>query len=94
MAILIEIKNNELSFDGLSAFREKIMSTINTTKEDVILDFTDISMSLDSATIGELMKFHSAMESQNLQLQIQGVNKLIRTVFRLNKLDTILHLID
>ncbi|EKJ87713.1 hypothetical protein LEP1GSC017_1024 [Leptospira meyeri serovar Hardjo str. Went 5] len=51
-------------------------------------------MSLDSATIGELMKFHSALESQQLQLQIRGVNKLIRTVFRLNKLDTILHLID
>lgn len=70
------------------------MSIINNAKEDIVLDFTDISMSLDSATIGELMKFHSAMESQNLQLQIQGVNKLIRTVFRLNKLDTILHLID
>ncbi|MCW7500952.1 STAS domain-containing protein [Leptospira soteropolitanensis] len=70
------------------------MSNINNAKEDIVLDFTDISMSLDSATIGELMKFHSAMESQNLQLQIQGVNKLIRTVFRLNKLDTILHLID
>ncbi|TGK78133.1 anti-sigma factor antagonist [Leptospira montravelensis] len=94
MAILIEIKNNDLSFDGLSAFRERIMSEINNAKEDVVLDFTEISMSLDSATIGELMKFHSAMESQNLQLQISGVNKLIRTVFRLNKLDTILHLID
>ncbi|MCG6146061.1 anti-sigma factor antagonist [Leptospira bandrabouensis] len=70
------------------------MSIIHNAKEDIVLDFTDISMSLDSATIGELMKFHSAMESQNLQLQIQGVNKLIRTVFRLNKLDTILHLID
>ncbi|WP_039938041.1 STAS domain-containing protein [Leptospira terpstrae] len=94
MAIVIEIKNNDLSFDGLSGFRERIMSTIHHTKEDVVLDFTEISMSLDSATIGELMKFHSALESQHLQLQIRGVNKLIRTVFRLNKLDTILHLID
>ncbi|MBM9591099.1 STAS domain-containing protein [Leptospira sp. 201903075] len=94
MAIVIEIKNNDLSFDGLSGFRERIMSTINDTKEDVVLDFTEISMSLDSATIGELMKFHAALESQHLQLQISGVNKLIRTVFRLNKLDTILHLID
>ncbi|MCW7487698.1 STAS domain-containing protein [Leptospira meyeri] len=94
MAIVIEIKNNDLSFDGLSGFRERIMSTIHNTREDVVLDFTEISMSLDSATIGELMKFHSALESQQLQLQIRGVNKLIRTVFRLNKLDTILHLID
>ncbi|TGM63268.1 anti-sigma factor antagonist [Leptospira meyeri] len=94
MAIVIEIKNNDLSFDGLSGFRERIMSTIHNTREDVVLDFTEISMSLDSATIGELMKFHSALESQQLQLKIRGVNKLIRTVFRLNKLDTILHLID
>ncbi|TGK79122.1 anti-sigma factor antagonist [Leptospira noumeaensis] len=94
MAIVIEIKNNDLSFDGLSGFRERIMSAIKNAKEDVVLDLSEISMSLDSATIGELMKFHSALEARNLQLQIQGVNKLIRTVFRLNKLDTILHLID
>ncbi|MCW7482803.1 STAS domain-containing protein [Leptospira kanakyensis] len=70
------------------------MSTIKNAKEDVVLDLSEISMSLDSATIGELMKFHSALEARHLQLQIRGVNKLIRTVFRLNKLDTILHLID
>ena len=94
LAVVIKIKNEDISFDGLSGFRDRIMSTIQNSKEDVQLDFTEITMSLDSATIGELMKYHAALESQNLQLQISGVNKLIRTVFRLNKLDTILHLID
>ncbi|TGM05313.1 STAS domain-containing protein [Leptospira jelokensis] len=94
MAISIKIKNEDISIDGLSGFRERIMSTIQNAKEDIELDFTEITMSLDSATIGELMKYHSALESQNLQLRLTGVNKLIRTVFRLNKLDTILHLTD
>lgn len=94
MAVSIKIKNEDISFDGLSGFRERIMSTIQNSKEDIELDFTEITMSLDSATIGELMKYHSALESQNLELRLKGVNKLIRTVFRLNKLDTILHLAD
>ncbi|MCW7463650.1 anti-sigma factor antagonist [Leptospira levettii] len=94
LAVVIQIKNEDISFDGLSGFRERIMSTIQNSKEDVQLDFSEITMSLDSATIGELMKYHAALESQNLQLKLSGVNKLIRTVFRLNKLDTILHLID
>ncbi|TGL55811.1 anti-sigma factor antagonist [Leptospira kemamanensis] len=94
MAILIKIKNEDISFDGLSGFRERIMSTIKNSKEDIELDFSEITMSLDSATIGELMKYHSTLEAQNLQLRLTGVNKLIRTVFRLNKLDTILHLAE
>ncbi|XDD44377.1 STAS domain-containing protein [Leptospira sp. WS60.C2] len=91
---MIKIKNEDISFDGLSGFRDRIMSIIQNTTEDVHLDFSEITMSLDSATIGELMKYHSTLESQNLHLKLSGVNKLIRTVFRLNKLDTILHLVD
>lgn len=94
MAVLIKIKNEDISFDGLSGFRERIMSTIKNSEEDIELDFSEITMSLDSATIGELMKYHATLEAQNLQLRLTGVNKLIRTVFRLNKLDTILHLAE
>ncbi len=88
MKILVNEK--DLTYEGLPDFHQKIQSFIEDTEIDLILDFQMISMTLDSSTIGELMKFHSLMENKNLNLRLVNVNKLTRTVFRLNKLDTIL----
>ncbi|MDF3820483.1 anti-sigma factor antagonist [Leptospira sp. 96542] len=90
----IRIKDSDLSYDGLSGFRTNIMSILLSTEEDVTLNFKDISLSLDSSAIGDLMKFHEAMHKRGKKLLIKDINKLIRTVFSLNKLDTILHILD
>lgn len=94
LARTIIIRNEDLSYDGLSGFRERILSIIESCDEDIEMNFSSISLSLDSAAIGELMKFHTTLEKKDLKLVLTGVNKLIRTVFRLNKLDTILHIED
>ncbi|MCZ8341751.1 MAG: STAS domain-containing protein [Leptospira sp.] len=94
MRNLVLVKEFDLSYEGLDAFRDKINPILQTAKEDIILDFSDIQISLDSSAIGELMKFHSVLEKKSLKLCLKNVNKLIRTVFKLNKLDTILTLVD
>ncbi|MCU0825079.1 MAG: STAS domain-containing protein [Leptospira sp.] len=94
MRNLVSVKEFDLSYEGLDAFRDKINPLLHMTKEDIILDFSEIQISLDSSAIGELMKFHSVLEKKGLKLCLKNVNKLIRTVFKLNKLDTILTLID
>lgn len=90
----IMILDSDLSYEGLERFREKLLPILQTAEHDIILDFSKITLSLDSSAIGELMKFHSILESKNFKLCLLNVNKLIKTVFKLNKLDTILTLIE
>ncbi|TGL62226.1 anti-sigma factor antagonist [Leptospira ognonensis] len=86
----IIVNESDLTYEGLSDFHRKITELIDKTEIDLLLDFHKISMTLDSSTIGELMKFHSLMKAKHLTLRLINVNKLTRTVFRLNKLDSIL----
>jgi anti-anti-sigma regulatory factor len=86
----ITVKEADLTYEGLSEFHSKITGIIAATEIDLLLDFKEITMTLDSSAIGELMKFHSLMEEKHLNLRLTNVNKLTRTVFRLNKLDSIL----
>jgi len=88
----IIVQEQDLTYEGLVEFHNKIMDLIAKTEIDIILDFQKISMTLDSSAIGELMKFHSLMEEKHLLLRLTNINKLTRTVFRLNKLDTILNM--
>ncbi len=92
MKIIVEETN--LTYEGLNDFHNNVIKVLETSISDVILDFQKITMTLDSSAIGELMKFHTYMEKRNLFLHLANVNKLTKTVFRLNKLDTILNLID
>ena len=88
----ITVKEQDLTYEGLLDFHNQITSQIDKTEGDLILDFHKITMTLDSSAIGELMKFHSLMKGKQLSLRLINVNKLTRTVFRLNKLDSILHI--
>ncbi|WP_108977151.1 STAS domain-containing protein [Leptospira ryugenii] len=88
----IILQESDLAYERILDFHERIMEVIATTDSDLVLDFSNVSFTLDSAVIGELMKFHNNLQEQDRRLILENTNKLTRTVFRLNKLDTILHL--
>lgn len=86
----IIVQEADLTYEGLTFFHIQIRDIVENTETNLTLDFQKITMTLDSLAIGELMKFHTLLKEKKLELRLSNVNKLTRTVFRLNKLDTIL----
>ncbi|MCP4217909.1 MAG: STAS domain-containing protein [bacterium] len=97
MNIQVEIEGQQatvyisgtIDIPGAEKLKISLLELANKELEEVVLDFNDVD-SIGSSGIGALLLSHKEFQSKTMVFRIINLNKEIRALFKIIKLDKII----
>jgi anti-sigma B factor antagonist len=76
--------------NSVAPLRDRLVSSIDQGQKSILLDMGQLSY-MDSMLLGELVQAHVTAVKRGATLQLINVTSRLRELFRMTKLDRVLH---